>query len=259
MGSLTQILANISAAIPELINNSATAIYKKLAEAFSITVDVTMAEFANTEAIIDSNIAANNYGKSGYYINAALYYEDGEDMVIDPVTQNWIYSPVDVSKQTISQAAFDESSLTLKVAYTDPSTGLLAKLPSDVLTRFIAYFNNSNSGGFAIPGIPITIVSLDPNMFNASSFTITYYGSYSLTNIQTAVQAALTAFRDSFEYNGILYIQDLSDYIKNNVSGVRDVSIILPEIDGTVFVGNKSLPAGYFDFDSGLTISYNAI
>ena len=267
MNSLSSILTNITNAIPELTNSSITAIFRRLAEALSITIDNTEAELINTENIINANIATNNIGKAGYYINSALYYEDGEDMVIDPVTQNWIYSPVDVSKQTISAAAFDESTLTLKVAYTDPSTGLLAKLPSDVLSRFINYFNNSNSnsdvqklnGGFAIPGIPINIVSLDPNIFNASSFVVTYYGSYSLINIQAAVQAALNSFLDSFEYNGELFCGDLTDYIKQQVAGVRDVSIILPEIDGVVFVGNKSLSAGYFVFDSGLTISYNAI
>ena len=135
----------------------------------------------------------------------------------------------------------------------------MAKLPSDVLTRFIAYFNNSNSGGFSIPGIPITIVSLDPNILNASSFVVTYYGSYSLVNLQTAVQNALNSFRDSFEYNGEFFCGDLTDYIKQQVPGVRDVNIVLPTIDGVAFVGNTLLNAGYFDFDSGLTITYNAI
>jgi hypothetical protein len=259
MGSLTSILTNITNAIPELSNSSVTSIFRRIAEALSINIDDTIAEIANSEAVINANIAANNYGKAGYYTAAALQYEDGVNMVIDPDTQNWVYSPVDTSKQTITQAAFDEESLTLKVAYTDPGTGLLAKLPSAVLTRFKDYFNTSGQGGFAIPGIPINIISLDPNIFNASTFTVTYYGSYSLVNIQSAVTDALSAFRDSFEYNGILYVNDLIDYLKNNVAGIRDVAIISPTIDSVGFTGHTKLQAGYFNYDAGLTISYVAI
>jgi hypothetical protein len=259
MGSITDILVNLKSAIPELINNSVAAIFNKIAEALSITIDNTIKELANTETIINANIAANNYGKSGYYINAALQYEDGIDMVIDPITLNWIYDPVDVSKQTISQAAFDEANLILKVAYIDPDTNLLAKLPTDILNRFRDYFNTSGLGGFGIPGIPIQIISSDPNIFNCSSFVVTFYGSYSLVNIQADVEAALIAFRDGFQYNGIFYLNDLTDYLKANVSGIRDVSITGPEIDGTGFSGSTILSSGYFNFDGALSITYNAI
>jgi hypothetical protein len=259
MGSLTNILANISAAIPSLTNNSAAAIFRKIAEALSITVDTTISELDNTKAIIDANIANKNYGKAGYYTAAALAYEDGVDMVQDPVTLEWVYSPIDTSKQTISQAAFDVDTMTLKVAYSDPVTGLLAKLPTAVLNRFTDYFNTSGLGGFAIPGITINIVSLDPNIFNASSFIITYFGSYNLVNVQADVQAALNAFRDSFQYNGVLFLNDLIEYIKANVPGIRDVNILNAEIDSVVFAGNTKLAAGYFDYDNSLSVTYVAI
>lgn len=259
MGSFTNILANIQAAIPSLTNNSVASIFRKMAEALSLTIDSTTDELNNTVAIIDANIANKNYGKAGYYVNAALAYEDGVDMVQDPLTLEWIYSPVDISKQTITQAAFDVDTMTLKVAYTDSATKLLAKLPVAVLNRFKDYFNTSGLGGFCIPGIPINIVSLDPNIFNASSFIITYFGSYNLVNVQTDVQAALNAFRDSFAYNGSLFLNDLIEYIKTNVPGVRDVNILGAEIDSVIFAGNTKLAAGYFDYDNSLLISYVAI
>ena len=254
MSSLTDILTNISNAIPELTSSSVTSIWRKLASALSVIIDNVIQELTNTEDIINANIAANNYGKAGYYINAALAYEDGVNMVIDPTTQNWIYDPVDTSKETITQAAFEEASLTLKVAYTDPSTGLLAKLPDAVMTRFLAYMTEAGSGGIEIPGIPLNVVSLDPNVFNAN-FVITYYGSYSLVNIQSAVIVALNTFRDSFAYNGELFINDISDYLKQNVPGIRDVSISSATIDSVPFSGSVSLLAGYFNFDSSLITS----
>ena len=259
MSSLPGILTNLINGVPELYNKSVTALYKKLAEALSITIDDTIAELSNTEDIINANIANKNYGKAGYYVAAALAYEDGVDMVIDPVTLDWVYDPVDTSLQTITQAAFDERGLILKVAYTDPGTGLLAALPNAVLGRFRDYFNTSGLGGFGIPGINISIVSLSPNIFNASSFVISYYGSYSLSNVQADVLAALNTFRDSFQYNGKLYILDLMDYLKTNVPGIRDIAITTPEIDGVPFAGNTVLSSGYFNWDPALTITYTAI
>ena len=73
MNSLSSILTNITNAIPELTNSSITAIFRRLAEALSITIDNTEAELINTENIINANIATNNIGKAGYYINSALY------------------------------------------------------------------------------------------------------------------------------------------------------------------------------------------
>ena len=264
MGSLAQITSNIQAGITELSNTSVTAIFKKLVSALSIIIDNTLSELTNTENIINANISANNYGKAGYYIGAALYYEDGVNMVTDSVTGNRVYSPVDVSKQTISQAAFDEGTMTLKIAYIDPGTGLLSPLPGAMLTRFTNYFNSSDystslNGGFTIPGLPINIVSLAANVFNSSQFIITYSGGYNLTNIQTAVTAAMTAFMNTFPYNGQLFCGDLSDYIKQQVPGVRDVNIILPTIDGVAFVGNTSLTSGFFNYSISLSLTYVAL
>ena len=260
MSSLSSITTYIKEAFAGLVNPSVAAIYEKIGEGLSIPIDNTIAELTNTENIINANISANNYGKSGYYINAALAYEDLVNMVIDPITGNFIYSPVDKTKQTISQAAFDEATLTLKVAYTNPSNGELAPLPSgspnDMLGRFKNYFNQSNTGGFGIPGIPINIVSLSPNVFNAN-FYITYYGAYSLSNIQAAVVAAIESFKTSFAYNGELYIGNLTDYIKQNVPGIVDVYLTGTTINTVSFTGKTVLPAGYFIYNSVIIDSLN--
>ena len=272
MGSLSDILSNIKNGIPTLSNTSVTAIFNKLASALSINIDSTIAELQNTQTVIDQNIATNNYGKAGYYIAAALQYEDGVDMVFDPTTMKYIYSPVDISKQSISQAAFEEETLILKVATTD-SSGNLIKLDPAVLSRFIAYMKQSTiptlsggklislNAGFEIPGIIIYIVSKDPNLFTAN-FIITYFGSYSLINIQSALIAAIKSFINSFTYDGILYIGDLQDYLKSNVPGIRDVVITNAAINSIGFVGKTNLTAGYFTCDAtGIVNSatYNSI
>ena len=69
----------------------------------------------------------------------------------------------------------------------------------------------------------------------------------------------MATFRDSFIYNGVLYLNDLSDYLKANVAGIRDVTILLPTIDGIVFSGHTRLMAGYFNYSDSLSILYEAI
>ena len=255
MGSLSSILTNISNAIPTLANKSASAIWYKIATALSINIDNTILEIQNTQNIIDQNIQTNNYGKSGYYNSAALQYEYGQSLSIDPVTLNWIYNPVDTSKQTISQAAFDESTLTLKVAYPDPTTGALSPLPTsspDILGDFKSYM-----ALFEIPGIPINIISLTGDVFNAN-FQITYYKQYNLANIQASVIAALNSFQNSFTYNGTIYLGDLSDYIKQNVPGIRDVEITSSSINNIAFVGSTKLQSGYFTYSPLIISSLNS-
>ena len=70
-----------------------------------------------------------------------------------------------------------------------------------------------------------------------------------MTNIQTQ----LTAFQQTFAFNGILYTDDMSAYIKANVPGVRDFYVAGTTVDGAPFVGQTSLKAGYFNYQTGVT------
>jgi hypothetical protein len=262
MSAYSTILGYIQAALPQLNSRSAAANYGKEAEAIGQAIDNTLAELDNTKVIITGTIAAQNYAHVGYYVNAALAYQDGDDLSID-TNGNYYYAVIDTTKQIISQAAFQvvtsgsSSSLTLKVATTDPGTGLLIALTTDQLNAFISYFLN-----YEIPGLPVSIISSNANSlaFNAA---INYDPSYDLTTLQSNVNDALVTFRDSFPFNGHFYNYYLESYLVANVPGVKAVylsSTTIADYGGSPvgFSGNTSLGAGYFDYGT-VNLTFNTI
>ena len=254
MGSFADNISRVQATCPELDSTSAVAEYAKMTEAFSGVIDNTLSEIASSENIINNNISNLSFGKSGYYQTVALAYQEGDNLTTDPITGKSIYSVIDPTKQIIKQAAFIDVGMVLKVARLNPFTGLLDALTPDQLIAFKAYMTV-----YEIPGLPLQIVSLGANIFTFST-KITYYGTFNYATLKTNVETTLTTFRDTFTFNGILYINDLEDYIKQNVSGVRNAYFSNTKVDGINFSEDIALASGYFDFGTDFsTITYTAI
>ena len=255
MTTYNQIIANLTAL--GFDNSSISALFKKIAEAVSIPVDNTLTEIANSQSIINSIITNQRFGNSGYYTSAALAFQYGDNLIIDPVTLNNVYAVIDPTKQIIKQAAFEnlDGDLFLKIATQDPTTLQLEQLTSTQLTAFNSYFVT-----FEIPGIPLTIVAAAANVLNLSA-VVTYYSTYDLNTLKTNIANAMTAFKSIFPFNGEFFNGDLQDYIKQNVPGIRDFFISNTFIDGVSFVGSASLTSGYFNFISSVLdqLSYVAI
>jgi hypothetical protein len=242
-----QILANLQAL--GFDNTSAAAIFGKIAQSVGVTVDSTLTELSNSEGIIFNIINTQRYGKSGYYTSKALAFQYGDSLVIDPITLDYIYAVIDATKQIVSQAAFEElvsGQLFIKIATVDAITGNLVALSQPQLAAFNNYFVN-----FQIPDLPVTVVS---NSANVLSFTAraTYYATVDLPTLQTNLINAMTTFRKSFAFNGELFTGDLQDYIKQNVTGIRDFFIYNTLIDGVPYSGSQSLAAGYFNYAVGI-------
>jgi hypothetical protein len=246
------IIANIIAAVPELTSSSNVAIYKKIAQAVAISLDNTKTELDNTISVIDNIIGSLRYGRNGYYVQRALGFQYGDSLTLDPVTLEPVYATIDTTKQIVKQAAFKAANsggtqvLTLKVAKLDSTTGLLVKLATAEKSAFDTYFLN-----FEIPGLPMTKVSFDANVFNFN-IAIVYYSSYDITLLMANVAAAIATFRDTYLFDGTLYTNDLETYLKNNVPGIRNVSLTTTTIDSVTFSGNTELLAGYFNYDSSI-------
>jgi hypothetical protein len=242
-------------------NASTSALYNKVAEAVGVTVDTTITEIGNSENRIFNIINTQRYGKSGYYTSKALAFQYGDDLIVDPVTLDFVYAVIDSTKQIISQAAFEEfttgnsSLLYLKIAALNATTGLLQPLTTPQFSAFQNYYVN-----FEIPGLPVTLINSPGNIlfFNA---TATYYATYDLPTLQTNLINALNAFRNSFAFNGEFFAGDLQAYIKSNVPGIRDFFIYNTTIDGAPFAGSQNLASGYFNYIDNIqnNIAYTPI
>lgn len=243
----------------DLSNPSGSALENKIADAIGIPIDNTITEMTNSENRILSIITTKNYGKAGYYTDAARAFQYGDNLIVDPTTLELIYSVIDPAARIINQAAFEElvsgnsAQLFLKVATINPITGFLQQLDDLQFPAFSNYFVN-----FELPGLPITIISNPPNVINFLA-NITYFATYDLKELKTAVAAAMTTFVQSFKFNGEFFNGDLSDFLKEQVPGIRDAYFYNTTIDGTPFSGSQTLPAGYFNYDPNISNNLNFI
>jgi hypothetical protein len=247
------IISNINSVLPELNNNSQVSIWRKIAQAIGYVIDLTIIEFQNTINIINTNIQNYKLGKPQYYIDNALSFQYGDNLEINPDTYEYYYSVIDTTKQIVKKAAFElgvGNQLLLKYAGVD-SNGKPVAITDPQKSSFEAYFLN-----FEIAGLPVTKTTNNPNSFEFTA-NITYYPNYNLTTLQTEVKAAFENFRDSFGFNGILYIDQLQDYIKSTVVGVKSCYIENTLMDSNSFSWKTSLTSGYFDyvanFESNIT------
>jgi hypothetical protein len=242
MATQDQISANLIAL--GFDNTSQAAIYNKIAEAFGLIIDSTLTELNNSETEIFNIINTQRYGKSGYYTGKALAFQSGDNLIIDPITFDYIYATIDATKQIVKQAAFEDISaqLFLKIATLNTLSGLLEPLTVAQYNAFVNYFTV-----FEIPGLPVTIINAPGNVlyFNA---VCTFFATYDLPTLQTNLLNALNNFRSSFTFNGTFYIGDLEQYVKNTVPGIRDFFINNTLIDNAPFAGSISLPSGYFNY-----------
>lgn len=258
------ILSNIQAVLPTLDSVSVTAIYKKIASAIGAALDVFYAELLNTKNNIDTIIGEQRYGRRGYYEEKALAFQYGDTLdAVNSTTLDPEYSVIDTDKQIVKQVSFkaDESTgyqlLTMKVNKIE--SGLLVPLSVDEKTSFDNYMEN-----FEILGIPITKVSLNADTLNFT-MKVTYFSTYDLNAIKTGIAAALITFRDTFRFNSVLFINDIEEYLKTNVSGIRSCYINFAEIKPygesytEITTGETELIGGHFNYSDTYTIDYVSV
>lgn len=260
MGATTDLIKSNLVAL-DFDNDSAEALYNKIAQGLGIVVDNTIQEFTNSENRILATITNKNYGKSGYYTDTARAFQIGDNLAINPVTKDFYYPVINVQNKIISQAAFEEiingnnAQLFLKVATINALSGDLQALTTPQYDAFSAYYSN-----FEILGLPVNIISLPPNILGWTA-VCNFFKTYDLAKLKTNIATALTTFRQSFEFDGEFYTGDLQDYIKLNVPGVRDFFVSNTALDGIAFAGSSTLLAGYFNYIANISnqIAYNAV
>ncbi len=258
---------------------SVTDIDEQIAIAVGQVIDNTITEIDNTESTI-TNILISQYGylKSAYYVAYALYFQYGYnlsvDMAINPATGepflDLIYTTIDATAQIVKQAAFQQVKtgntieMFLKIAAVDALTGLLVPLTNPQLAAFVAFMLN-----FEAPGLPLNIINQAGNVVNFNA-TATFSAAYDLATLQANVASSLVAFQTvnapgnfqtNFQFNGVLYIGQLQDYVKANVPGMIDFYVYNTTLDGVAFAGSTELSSGYFNYmtNIGDNITYNGV
>lgn len=262
MEVLAQILSNLSAI--GFSNLSVASIERQIAIVIAVFIANVQSEITNSESIITNLlISQQGYGKSLYYTGKALEFQYGDNLAINtdinPVTGepylNYYYPVIDATKQIISQAAFSSSSSGLFLKVATLTGGILGPLSSPQYNAFSSYMLN-----FEILSLPVNIISIAGNVLRFTSIA-TYISAYDLPTLQANLATALTAFQNTFQFNGTFYAGDLESYVKANVPGMRDFYIANTTIDGVSFSDSTNLSSGYFLYSGDILtlITYNAV
>lgn len=258
------IINNIKSLLP-IANESASALWYRLASLVSDIMDIITTETNNTIEIIENAALTKRVLNQQYYIDVALQYQYNTPLIIiNEDTNQYGYASVNEDNQIIKQAAISiqNDTITLNVATTD-SENNLEPLSQEQLQSFSTYYSN-----FTALGIPVVIKSTSPNIIQINTGSlISYQRDYNLSSIQDAVNSMLQTIQQNVILGASYYLNDIENEL-SKINGI--INVYIPSV--TVFenssdeegqqTSNKiELSAGYFNFSSNSAnnIQYESI
>ena len=243
------IIANIQSFFG-FANQSASALWYRIATFASDIIDIINIELLNTETIISDAALNQRVLNQSYYVDIAKGYQEGVDLIeIDTTLHKLGYAQIDTSKQIIKQAAvsIQDNFITLNVATTDSNNNLIPLTP-DQLYSFSSYFEN-----FTAFGLSVNIKSEEADVIeiDSSQNLISYDSVISLDQLRQNISDKLDEIEQNVILGNTYYINDIVSQLME-VDGVINVyigNVRVTSGSSTKSTSNKiSLVSGYFNF-----------
>ena len=191
---------------------------------FASAVYVLEAFFDAFRKEVDTKIAAAVTASIPWYHKICLEYQHGDDLVLDPQTQQYVYDQPDTSKMVVKYASCrDRGGGVYILIAGQGADGLPKALSNDVLTAFKAYLNERKPAGVLVEAYsydPDDIminarIQYDPLVLNADGSLITDSSVF-------PVQEAIDAYLAGIIYGGTFNRTKCTDAIQS-AAGVLDV------------------------------------
>lgn len=251
MTTFETIIAKLKLLAPELTNYSVSALYQRLASAFSEVINVVLLNQSNSEAVIENTARTLRVMGRQYYIDTALDFQYGDNLIIvDPATKRYGYATNDPSKQIIKQVVVRVDATANAIylnACTSDSNGNNKPLDDDQLSEFTNYINSKSAFG-----ISIMISSPAPSIITTRKLYIRYLDTYSLTQIKSSAKEVLVTTQGTLLGDSPVFVNDIESAL-GNIPGIRDAYFISITCDGKSPEQGILTPAsGYFNFSSEL-------
>lgn len=163
-------------------------------------------------------------GTPGYYANALLKYQSGDELKMNDEGTAFMYDSIDENKRVVKKVAYSEEAiqgfndkrLVLKIATGEP--GAYEQIEEQELIAIRAYM-----GQIAFAGTAMTIVSRKGDIL-IPKVTVYYDGAVTANEVFANIKNALNDFIANMSFNGALYAQKVIDAIQN-AEHVLDVHI----------------------------------
>lgn len=163
-------------------------------------------------------------GTPAYYANALLKWQYGDELQMNDEGTQFIYPTVDETKRIVTKVSYSEierpqfldKELLLKVAKGEP--GHYERLLDEELLAARAYV-----GQIAFAGTAFTVVSRRGDIL-VPRVTVFYDGAVSEEEVYQNIEAALSNYIASVDFNGMVYVQKIIDAMQK-AEHVTDVYI----------------------------------
>lgn len=197
-------------------------------------------------------------GTPGYYANALLKYQHGDELVMSDDGTQFSYASIDPTKRIITKVSYSENDLEgfhdkellFKVAKGDP--GAYEKLSDEELIQARAYLRQ-----IAFAGTHFLMVSRKGDVL-IPRVTVYYDGAVSTDEVYANIEKSLNDFIEKMDFNGMTYAQKIIDAIQA-ADHVVDVYIDNTETDKQgIFIAqydddNNLIPSKVADGDEVLS------
>ncbi|MEH0156264.1 hypothetical protein V6R21_19090 [Limibacter armeniacum] len=165
------------------------------------------------KAEVNTLIASAKVHTAGWYAERMLEYQHGDLILLHPDTKQPYYEVVDESKQVVKSVAVTGRGYALvKVK------GVAGRLSTDEAQGAEAYLREIQE-----PGAQLALINLDSDKLTLYA-DLYYEPELDKATVEAAVRSAVETYISGLDFNGILAVSDLVDYVKD-VAGVRDFYI----------------------------------
>ncbi|MDF7809900.1 hypothetical protein [Hymenobacter sp. YC55] len=237
--------------LARLNSTSATALHRLWAFITAFALHLHEVIFDRHKADVETALARAKPGTAAWYADQALLFQAGDTLVADD--DGIHYAAGSTGAKIITRAAAIENELTgklfIKVAKNGPVAGTLAALSNAELTQVRGYFDRK---GFA--GVRKEIVSRAADKLRVEA-KIYYDPLIDVPALQLQVQASLRSYLAALEFNGLIYLAKIQDYLQA-VPGVKDVQMVA--VTARAGAGAPTLISRVYETQAGYIVEDDA-
>lgn len=259
MSAVDTIQKALKLLIPSLDYTNAS-IEKKIIDVVGSYADTEAIERQNTLATIQTALAQQKVTGTEYYRRRAVAYQEGDELLIDPVSQAGYYATVDEEAQIIKQAyivgSYPQYTLLVNVIGDD---GHLAALSESQLASFKTYFT-----AYQPIGLDLNILSLPVAQITDPGIVIYVSKGTDAAEAVATIQQNLTAHEQVLRKNNVVSLTEIEDVIQQfsqvqavGFSGIvaTETSLSGEQVTVRPMNGIFNLTNGAFTFATQLTTS----
>jgi hypothetical protein len=201
------------------------------------------------QTIIDSN----QYGTKQWWFNQAKAFQFGDILLF--INNVYKYATIDDSKKIVKYCSVTDNGGKVQIKVAKQSGSIPVVLTIDEVNGMVDYINDIKPAG-----TDVTIQSLAADLVKVQ-LNVYYNANLGLDNIKLSVEAAITNFFASIQFDGILYRNKLIDAIQAVPGVVNDqVEVLVLEVKSSgqpyVAVSSRfSALSGYYQIDPSFPLT----